>query len=239
MSDEDDLIPITTMPLDGNLTGGDEEDLFFGSSSFNRSIREDDEDLGPDDSFGWASGLSETSFSINILASTPCPRSKAFGKGVSMLEKKYKPRDSGVVMSEDEDNSSSAIPRSAGMGFGRSGSTRELPMPSASTSVSTLASSDQEFITPVLPSTRSGWSNAPVIATGSDSEGTLSLTSMRVDSAIDAFIVRTLLHVQDGDSQPKRPPGTPQKDMKTAEWFGIWTTAVAERRRKQCRVRLL
>ena len=234
ISDEGDFASVTSIPMDEKPIGGDEEDLFFGSSSFNRSIKEDDEGLGTDDSFGWANGPPDTSFSINVLESTPSPR-KGIRPGVTMLEKKYKPRDSGVVMSEDEDGSGSVIPRSMGMGFGRSGSVRDLPMPRASTSVSTVASSDQdqEFFTPVFPTMHSGWPSLPGVVTASDSEGTLPLSSMPVDSEVDAFIVRTLLHAQDADTQPKRPPGTPQKRLRTVSGFGFgqrpWQSAVTNK----------
>ncbi|THH21360.1 hypothetical protein EW146_g171 [Bondarzewia mesenterica] len=219
----------------------DEEDIFFGSTSFKGRSRDKGEDTSFDDSFGWGS-VPETSFSFSVIESTPSPRSKKlFGSGrtVPKLEKKYKPRDSGVVLSDDEDIGSS-FPRNMGRGFGRSGSMLEPPlfgagMPTASTSVSTIASSDQELITPgIAPSELSGWPLAPPgIVNGSDSEGALSIGALQARSDVDAFIVRTLLQSQSTDAQPKRPPGTPQKRIKTAGGFGFgqrpWQSAVASK----------
>ncbi|THH08573.1 hypothetical protein EW146_g8951 [Bondarzewia mesenterica] len=151
--------------------------------SFKGRLRDKGEDTSFDDSFGWGS-VPETSFSFSVIESTPSPRSKKlFGSGrtIPKLEKKYKPRDSGVVLSDDEDSGSSFL-RNMGRGFGRSGSMLEpllfgAGMPTTSTSVSTIASSDQELITPgIAPSELSGWPLAPPgIVNGSDSEGALSI----------------------------------------------------------------
>ena len=239
---DDDMGEITDedfhpMVLDNGPDEGDEEDLFFGSSSFKRRSKGDEGNNSFDDSFGWGSAP-ETSFAISIIASTPSPRSKNMFGGVPSvpkLEKKYKPRDSGIVMSEDEDSGLSALRKNGGRGFGRSGSMLEAVMPSASTSVSTIASSDQELITPgFFPSAQSGWPlGPPGIVSSSDSEGAMSLAGMRVESDVDAFIVRTLLQAQQTEQPLKRPPGTPQKRMKTAGGFGFgqrpWQSAVASK----------
>ena len=61
----------------------------------------------------------------------------------------------------------------------------------------------------------------------------MSLAGMRVESDVDAFIVRTLLQAQQTEQPLKRPPGTPQKRMKTAGGFGFgqrpWQSAVASK----------
>ena len=67
----------------------DEEDIFFGSSSFNTSVRSDEGvSLDADDSFSWGSGPQSTSmFAVNITQSTPSPRAKK-SASIPMLEKK-------------------------------------------------------------------------------------------------------------------------------------------------------
>ncbi|KAA1471705.1 hypothetical protein DENSPDRAFT_880701 [Dentipellis sp. KUC8613] len=228
IDDEDeDFIPMDMRTIDVGTE--DEEDLFFGSAStnvsFNKSARDDDEGTG-DDSFSWHPP--DTSFSFSLTASTPSPRGKA---GVPKLEKKYKPRDSGVVLSEDEEHYGGAMAtaardgaRNMGMGLGRSGSV-SLVMPPASTSVSTIASSDQELVTPGFgPSLESGW---PSFGSMSSSDS-FPLAGVHVESDVDAFIVKTLVEAQNRDAQPKRPPGTPQKRARIAA-ARPWQSAVASK----------
>ncbi|KAI0057989.1 hypothetical protein BV25DRAFT_1811559 [Artomyces pyxidatus] len=217
MTDADDFVPM-------DIRAMDDEDLFFGSSSFSHSVQEEDEGIGVEESFAWAEPEA-SSFSISVTESTPSPRSKTLGYTVPKLEKKYKPRDSGVVLTDDEDVLPS-LP--SGRGFGRSGSVlaADFAMPSSSTSVSTLAS-DPELVTPGLgPSAGSGW---PGLVASSSAASALS--AFQVGSDVDAFIVNTLLHAQSAEAlQSKRPPGTPHKRLKTA--FGgqrPWQSAVASK----------
>jgi mitosis inhibitor protein kinase SWE1 len=215
------------------------EDLFFSSSSFVHP-----RDIGPDTSFGWDSTPLESSLTVNVTQSTPSPRSK-FAPVSSKLEKKYRPRDSGIVLSEDESNSTGPhvvadfIPPAPRHRYtlGRSESV-SLSMPRASTSVSTLGSgsSDQELVTPIFgPSTSSGWPHLTSSSSAASSLGTVDVNS------VDAFILRTLTqasrrgeHARPGsnDGGGIRPPGTPQKRAKTAMVLGgarLWQSAVASK----------
>ncbi|KAI6045987.1 hypothetical protein EDC04DRAFT_2888163 [Pisolithus marmoratus] len=149
-----------------------------------RSVADDDDDdmLEP-------FGPPESSFVFSVTEDTPSPRSQ---KGKEMLPLKYKPRDSGVALSDDEDLShSSNVFLSA------------MPRPSTSTS-SLYSDAGDDLITPIMPNSSSGWPNAVVIGGLEDSD--------RNDDGldVDAFIMRTLAagHKPSAE-EPKRPPGTP------------------------------
>jgi mitosis inhibitor protein kinase SWE1 len=124
------------------------EDLFFSSSSFVHS-----RDIGPDTSFGWDNSPIVSSHTIKVMQGTPLPRSK-FSPATSKLEKKYRPRDSGIVLSEDESNSIGPhvlpdfVPPAPQHRYtlGRSESA-SLSMPTASTSMSTLGSGSSDQTT--------------------------------------------------------------------------------------------
>ena len=218
------------------------EDLFFSSSRFVHS-----RDIGPDTSFGWDSTptVMSSSLTVNVTQSTPSPRSK-FAPIVCKLEKKYRPRDSGVVLSEDESNNpgSHAVPDFVPPAprqrytLGRSESVN-LTVPRASTSVSTLGSgsSDQELVTPIFgPSTSSCW---PLLTSSSSAASSLGTPDV---ASVDAFIMRTLMQAARRDDHAPlggndvggiiRPPGTPQKRVKTAMAFSgarPWQSAVASK----------
>ncbi|KAI9453165.1 hypothetical protein BJY52DRAFT_1225770 [Lactarius psammicola] len=218
------------------------EDLFFSSSRFVHS-----RDIGPDTSFGWDSTptITSSSLTVNVTQCTPSPRSK-FAPVACKLEKKYRPRDSGVVLSEDEGNNPGShavpdfvppVPRQR-YTLGRSESVN-LTVPRASTSVSTLGSgsSDQELITPIFgPSTSSGW---PLLTSSSSAASSLGTPDV---ASVDAFIMRTLMQAARRDDHAPlsgsdvggsiRPPGTPQKRVKTAISFSgarPWQSAVASK----------
>jgi mitosis inhibitor protein kinase SWE1 len=240
ISDEDDS---DFAPVDVDIRAMDDqgaEDLFFSSSSFLHSP-----DIGADTSFGWDSTPIMSSLTVNAIQRTPSPRSKV-APITSKLEKKYRPRDSGVVLSEDESNST--VPNGAPKfvppaprhryTLGRSESVN-LSMPPASTSVSTLGSgsSDPELITPAFgPSTSSAW---PLLNSSSSTASSLGMPDV---GSVDAFILNTLMRAEqcgersqsmsaDGGSG-MRPPGTPQKRVKTAAAFGgtrLWQSAVASK----------
>ena len=216
------------------------EDLFFSSSSFVPS-----RDIGPDTSFGWDSTptIKTSSLTVNVMQSTPSPRSKC-GPVACKLEKKYRPRDSGVVLSEDESNNLGShtvpdfVPPAPRQRYtlGRSESVN-LTIPRASTSVSTLGSSDQELITPVFgPSTSSCW---PLLTSSSSTVSSLGAPDV---ASVDGFIMHTLLQAARRDEHAPlggsdvggsmRPPGTPQKRVKTAMGFSgerPWQSAVASK----------
>ena len=216
------------------------EDLFFSSSSFVHS-----RDIGADTSFGWDNSPIVSSLTVKVMQSTPSPRSK-FPPAMSRLEKKYRPRDSGIVLSEDEGNSTGPhippvfVPPAPRHRYtlGRSESV-SLSMPTASTSVSTLGSgsSDQELITPIFgPSMSSNW---PHFTSSSSTASSLGVPNA---NSVDTFILNTLMqaarrgeHTQLGGVDGgggMRPPGTPQKRVKTAAAFGgarLWQSAVASK----------
>jgi hypothetical protein len=214
------------------------EDLFFSSSSFVPS-----RDIGPDTSFGWDSTptIMPSSLTVNVTQSTPSPRSK-IAPVPCKLEKKYRPRDSGVVLSEDESNNHVVpdfVPPAPRQRYtlGRSESVN-LTIPRASTSVSTLGSSDQELVTPVFgPSNSSCW---PLLTSSSSTASSLGAPDV---TSVDTFIMRTLMQAARRDEHAPlggsdlgggsmRPPGTPQKRVKTAMAFSgarPWQSAVASK----------
>ena len=240
ISDEDES---DFAPVEVDIAAMDDEgaeDLFFSNSSFVHS-----RDIDSDTSFGWDSTPIVSSLSVNVMQSTPSPRSKV-APGISKLQKKYRPRDSGIALSEDESNSTGPngapefVPPAPRHRYtlGRSESV-SLSMPRASTSVSTLGSgsSDQELITPIFgPSTSTGW---PLLNSSSSTASSLGVSDA---GSVDAFILNTLMqaarlgeHAQLGGvdgSGGMRPPDTPQKRIKTAAAFGgarLWQSAVASK----------
>ncbi|KAJ6587067.1 kinase-like domain-containing protein [Mycena vulgaris] len=179
--------PVTPSPRSSppripvELADDDEQDMFFGASR-------------PD-----------PSFSFSVTADTPSPRTK---KPNATIAKKYNSRDSGVALSEDDDDPGH-------LGF----------MPRASTSVSSIYS-DEGLVTPGLePEVGSGWPSV-VMGDSSAFEGGVD---------VDAFIRRTLAAGSKGAgpsaAQPKKAPGTPVKRVKTSYLAGDrpWQSAVAHK----------
>lgn len=112
-----------------------------------------------------------------------------------MLPLKYKPRDSGVALSDDEGDASNSL----------------SAMPQASTSSSLNSDIGDDLITlGAIPGLDSGWPPAFVIS-GSDDDNRID----RVD--VDAFILRMLAAGgKPSTEEPKKPPGTPVKKLKSA-----------------------
>lgn len=155
----------------------------------------------------------ESSFVLNVTEGTPSPRSKK-EKGKDILPLKYKPRDSGIAFSDDEDT-----PHSAG--------TSLSAMPQTSTSTSSVNSdAGDDLITPgIIPDSNSGWPAAFVI-NGSDDD--VRTNDDGVD--INAFILRTLAAGgKPSAEESKKPPGTPVKKLKNAYLGGNrpWQSAMA------------
>ncbi|KAI6169463.1 hypothetical protein EDD17DRAFT_1518938, partial [Pisolithus thermaeus] len=172
-----------------------------------RSPADDDDD----DMFFEPCGPPESSFVFSVTEETPSPRSQ---KGKGMLPLKYKPRDSGVALSDDED-----------MAHSSNAFLSAMPRPSTSTS-SLYSDAGDDLITPIMPNSSSGWPNAVVI-------GGLEDNDRNYDGLdVDAFIMRTLTaaHKPSAD-EPKRPPGTPVKKAKTSYLGGNrpWQSAVANK----------
>ncbi|KAL4080281.1 hypothetical protein V8B97DRAFT_1931361 [Scleroderma yunnanense] len=167
----------------------------------------DDDD---DDMFFEPCGPPETSFIFSVTEGSPSPRSN---KGMEMLPLKYKPRDSGVALSDDEDS--------------HSGNPFLSAMPRNSTSGSSLYSDiGDDLVTPIVPAIDSGWPSTVVI-TGYD-DGDRNYDGLDPDS----FIMRTLAAGNKPSAEEhKRPPGTPVKKAKTSYLGGNrpWQSAVANK----------
>ncbi|KAF8127385.1 hypothetical protein EV363DRAFT_1452302 [Boletus edulis] len=151
-----------------------------------------------DDMFFEPCGPLETSFVFSVMEGTPSPRLKG-QKGKDMLPLKYKPRDSGVALSDDEGDASNSL----------------SAMPQASTSSSLNSDIGDDLITlGAIPGLDSGWPPAFVIS-GLDDDNRID----RVD--VDAFILRMLAAGgKPSTEEPKKPPGTPVKKLKIGFNFG-------------------
>ena len=183
----------TFSPWAGGHNSDEEADLFFGD--------------GPADS----------SFNFSLTGDTPSPKKKQRTESIELLPKKFRPRDSGIVLDESD----------GGDFFGNDGVSR------ASTSVSTINStSDKEaLITPgFAPGEHSGWPN--VVNLDSDDDDDLQ-RSEGLQSG-DEFIMRYLTggakSSAKGHGEPKRVPGTPVKKVRTAQIIDRpWQSAVAHK----------
>lgn len=158
------------------------------------SIAQPDTDEDEDMLFNPISHDSSFSFS---LTGSPSPRTTR----TPLIAKKYKPRDSGVVVSDDDDIFMSEVPQ-------------------ASTSVSSIYSDGDGLVTPgVIPYSTAQWPFAPSIA-GVDMD-------MAHADSVDVFIRRTLDAAATAPEDTKRIPGTPVKKVKTTA--RPWQSAVAQK----------
>ncbi|OBZ68042.1 Mitosis inhibitor protein kinase wee1 [Grifola frondosa] len=162
----------------------------------------DDSDVDEADLF-FNSGPLKTSFGRILKEGGPSPKKKQKRETVEPLPKKFRPRDSGVVLDESDDEFN--IHADDGTDYVMAA------MPRASTSVSTVNSEldDQALVTPgFAPSMASGWPIVNVLDV--DDETT---PASHLGRSVDAFILRTLaggasMAMKDSD-EPKRVPGTP------------------------------
>ncbi|PIL34245.1 transporter [Ganoderma sinense ZZ0214-1] len=179
----------------------------------------------------FSSGPADSSFAISLQRGcTPSPKKKQKRESLDPLPKKFRPRDSGVVLSDSDDD--------LDLAFDDHTNFIMAAMPRASTSVSTVASSfdDHELVTPgIAPSAASGWPT--VVNLDDDHLSASHSTSMGMGRGVDAFILRTLAAGGSvstrGEAEPKRVPGTPVKKVKTAHLVGgvtrPWQSAVAHK----------
>ncbi|KAI0371183.1 hypothetical protein BV20DRAFT_1051922 [Pilatotrama ljubarskyi] len=180
----------------------------------------------------FSSGPADSSFAISLQrGGAPSPKKKQKRETLDPLPKKFRPRDSGVVLDDSDEDLDIAL--DDGTDF------LTAAMPRASTSVSTMGSSsdDHELVTPGIgPSPASGWPTVNIFS--HDDECSTSLGSqLGVSRSIDAFILKTLAAGGSvstrGDAEPKRVPGTPVKKVKTAHLVGgvqrPWQSAVAHK----------
>ncbi|OAX44090.1 hypothetical protein K503DRAFT_861674 [Rhizopogon vinicolor AM-OR11-026] len=175
------------------------------------TVYSDDEDMFFD-------GPPETSFVFSVTEGTPSPRSHKGKEG--LLPSKYKPRDSGVVLSDDES------------------------MPAQNSTLSTSSSSlysdndnVDDLVTPgIAPGPQSGWPRISGVDDAhlhSFSQSHLHQCFQHDEDNVDAFILRTLEACgKPCATESKKPPGTPVKKLKGH--FGLdggrpWQSAVASK----------
>ncbi|KAG1746228.1 hypothetical protein EDB19DRAFT_1691351 [Suillus lakei] len=175
------------------------------------TVYSDDEDM-------LFEGPTESSFVFSITEGTPSPRSHKGKEG--LLPSKYKPRDSGVVLSDDE-----LMPA------------RNSALSTSSSSIYSDNDNGDDLVTPgIVPGALSGW---PRIS-GIDDTHLHSFNQSHPyqyfdhdEDDVDAFILRTLeAGGKPSAAEGKKPPGTPVKKLKTH--FGLdggrpWQSAVASK----------
>ncbi|KAG1788014.1 uncharacterized protein HD556DRAFT_1405954 [Suillus plorans] len=175
------------------------------------TVYSDDEDM-------LFEGPTESSFVFSITEGTPSPRSQKGKEG--LLPSKYKPRDSGIVLSDDE-----SIPA------------RNSALSRSSSSIYSDNDNGDDLVTPgVVPGAFSGW---PRIS-GVDDAHLHSFNQSHPyqyfnhdEDDVDAFILRTLeAGGKPSTTEGKKPPGTPVKKLKSH--FGLdggrpWQSAVASK----------
>ncbi|KAK7053428.1 mitosis inhibitor protein kinase swe1 [Paramarasmius palmivorus] len=153
-----------------------------------------------------------SSFTFSVTESTPSPRRQ------STISKKYKARDSGIALSDEDFTMDGIVDHSCS------------PMPQASTSVSSLYSDGEDgLITPGAgPRASSGWPEAVIVA-GDEPFGFSSTNQNGPD--VDAFILRTLAAASKAPQEEKKAPGTPVKKTKISYLSGArpWQSAVAHK----------
>ncbi|KAK7692978.1 hypothetical protein QCA50_004619 [Cerrena zonata] len=200
-------------PQTGNkrqsLGGHGPSNLGFGSPRRGQLQCDSDEEA---DFFFSSSGPKDSSFTFSLTGGTPSPMKKQRTESIELLPKKFRPRDSGVVLDESDD-SYDGLPR-------------------ASTSVSTINSgSDGEaLVTPgFAPTAGSGWPTVGVYNLDDEDYHGRFNTGER---GVDAFIMRTLTAgaTSSKEETAKRPPGTPVKRIKTSHIMDRpWQSAVASK----------
>jgi len=143
-------------------------------------------------------------FVLNVTADTPSPTK-------TILQSKYKPRDSGGVISDDDTGltlPNSKLPKRGDL------------VPRSSTSVSPVFSdNDEGVVTPeVLPDSGFCWPGGNVFVRGADDNGLrANHESLGSEVDVDAFIMNTLASAANGPPEiMKKIPGTPVKKNRTA-----------------------
>ncbi|KAF5370775.1 hypothetical protein D9758_001951 [Tetrapyrgos nigripes] len=178
---------------------------------------EDDDYMMVDDD---AELPANSSFTFSVTdEGTPSPRRT--GRISDVISKKYA-RDSGIVLSDDEEMSFS--------GESASNSSEHLSaMPGASTSIGSVysdADDEDGLVTPgVGPRLSSGWPDAIIVNGDEDTNGDPN------GQDVDAFILRTLAAASKTVPEVKKAPGTPVKKAKISYLGGKrpWQSAVAHK----------
>lgn len=164
-----------------------------------------------------------TSFTFGLSdGSSPTKRPRT--ESAEMLQKKFRPRDSGIVVDGD-DSDDDFRPRF------QSGGAQLFTM-SASSSLQSQSQSESDgeaLITPgVAPGPNSGW---PIVGIA---DGDDEFESDDPNVGVDAFILRTLASGAKASDpvpgEPQRIPGTPVKRVKTSHLVERpWQSAVASK----------
>ena len=207
-------IPQPNKPADEpmNIDKPKRQSLALGKSTSPRRGQLHSDSDEEADFFFSSSGPKDSSFTFSLTSEMSSPTKKQRQESVELLPKKFRPRDSGVVLDESDD-SLDGVPR-------------------ASTSVSTVNSgSDGEaLVTPgIEPTAASGWPTVGVYNLDEDEDVFTSTSSER---STDAFIMRTLTagNKSSKTETGKRPPGTPVKKIKTSHMMDRpWQSAVASK----------
>ncbi|KAG6918544.1 hypothetical protein DXG01_013634 [Tephrocybe rancida] len=168
---------------------------------------------GYDQDMFFGGGPQDSSFIFSVTEGTPSPRSKRMDP--TTLPRKYKPRDSGIMLSDDDDDMSGDFLN---------------VMPGASTSVGSIHSdAEDNLVTPgCAPEAGSGWPS--VYISGTDDAGSGEHPGPGEHLDVDAFIMRTLAAASKSQEGKKKVPGTPVKKVKTTYLPGgarPWQSAVA------------
>jgi mitosis inhibitor protein kinase SWE1 len=175
----------------------EDEDMFFGSSA-------------------------NSSFMFSVTEGTPSPRSKRKNGG---LQKKFKPRDSGVALTDDEEAREAAGDGGEGyLGVCMGGR-------GSSTSVSTEGDGEALVTPGVGPGVGSGWPET-VIVNGNGCDETGHGVGGYEGGDVDSFILRTLAAGAKGpEGGGKKIPGTPVKKVKMIDVVGgrPWQSAVTKK----------
>ena len=175
-----------------------------------------------DDDMDFDGNLPPSSFILNVTADTPSTTK-------TTLQLKYRPRDSGVVISDDDVGL--ALPNSKLFKRGDS----SCLVPRSSTSVSSVFSDNGEsLVTPeVAPESGFHWPDANVFVRGADDNGLrANHESLESGVDVDAFIMNTLASAANGPHEiTKKIPGTPVKKNRTT-FLGRdrpWQSAIASK----------
>ncbi|THV02400.1 hypothetical protein K435DRAFT_775597 [Dendrothele bispora CBS 962.96] len=164
-----------------------------------------------------------SSFNFSLTEDTFSPPRRS-GRPSDAISKKCGTRDSGIVVSDDEDGMLTFS------GGSTSNSSDHLSvMPGASTSVGSIYSDGDDedgLVTPgVGPRSLSGWPDAIIVNGDEDS------SSVPNGQDVDAFILRTLAAASKAVPEVKKAPGTPVKKAKISYMSGKrpWQSAVAHK----------
>jgi len=159
-------------------------------------------------------------FNFSLTEGTPSPPRRTSG----VIPRKCGARDSGIVVSDEEDG------MFAFSGGSASNSSDHLNvMPGTSTSVGSIysdADDEDGLVTPgVGPRSYSGWPDAIIV------NGDEDPNSVPSGQDVDAFILRTLAAASKAVPEVKKAPGTPVKKAKISYMSGKrpWQSAVAHK----------